>query len=494
MAFYEAHGKENACGDGCQDWIAADGKIELDTAERLRRLLAQIHGPKPPIFFHSPGGSVRGSIELGRLLRAQKMTVSVGHTLPLNCDRNSAAKQSCAERVSNHLQVEAELDRLTAMCNSACVYTFAGGTTRLIPPWITLGIHDISIDPRARQSGLFAELVEREAGIALRKYLRQMGIDAELLTKAFAIPHTTIGRLPRDDAARFGLDRREFGETPWFYLDQGSPSIRKYFFLRTTTNPPRYINGAVVLACFKERNGIYALTYGREPLPTDEAGAPSQRPIVVSLNEKHISFARQSNDKLYLRSAGILSSVMDGIAAAASIVLPGGEFGREQEPAGDIALSMTGFSAMYATLQAACGRSAAQVSAMNQLNSKLPWFNTQVTGAPSMGTQLTLGTKRSVVDATLGAPVRTLGAISVYIDVNLASLNERRIAVVHFDPAGGLQRMAHYVLKDGKIVDEISKAELTEGEELPEVRLLLTNTNNAATDARAHPTPPAPSK
>jgi len=87
MVFYDAHGEANACGPGCSEWIAAEGKIDRDTADRLQQLLGQIKGARPPIFFHSPGGSVTGSISLGELIRARKLTVSVGHTVPLNCDR-----------------------------------------------------------------------------------------------------------------------------------------------------------------------------------------------------------------------------------------------------------------------------------------------------------------------------------------------------------------------------------------------------------------------
>ena len=48
----------------------------------------------------------------------------------------------------------------------------------------------------------------------------------------------------------------------------------------------------------------------------------------------------------------------------------------------------------------------------------------------------------------------------------------------YFDKSGSLQRFARYVLKDGKIIDEIGNAELTEGQEVLAVRLLLTNQNS----------------
>ena len=70
--FYVARGDANACGPGCNEWIAADGKIEREAAQRLRKLVTKPGRRNLPIFLHSPGGSVIGSIELGRLIRNKR--------------------------------------------------------------------------------------------------------------------------------------------------------------------------------------------------------------------------------------------------------------------------------------------------------------------------------------------------------------------------------------------------------------------------------------
>lgn len=57
MIFYLAKGEDDACGPGCAEWIAAEGQIEADTAQRLRALLTRLGKRKLPIFFHSPGGN-----------------------------------------------------------------------------------------------------------------------------------------------------------------------------------------------------------------------------------------------------------------------------------------------------------------------------------------------------------------------------------------------------------------------------------------------------
>ena len=55
IAFYLARGDADACGRGCNEWIAAEGKIDLSAAQRLRSLLAKLGGRRPPVYFHSPG-------------------------------------------------------------------------------------------------------------------------------------------------------------------------------------------------------------------------------------------------------------------------------------------------------------------------------------------------------------------------------------------------------------------------------------------------------
>src|SRR6266851_4712828 len=71
MTFFVATGEADACGSGCEAWIAAEGKIDIEAAQRLRRLLAKLARRRLPIFLHSGGGSVLGAIELGRLIRSR---------------------------------------------------------------------------------------------------------------------------------------------------------------------------------------------------------------------------------------------------------------------------------------------------------------------------------------------------------------------------------------------------------------------------------------
>jgi hypothetical protein len=359
MVFYDAHGEPDSCGPGCSEWIAAEGKIDADTASRLQRLLVHLRGARPPIFFHSPGGSVNGAIALGRLIRAHKMTVSVGHTIPLECDDGASGEKSCAAEIRAGDQIESALDHQNFMCNSGCVYALAGGTTRLIPPFAALGIHDVGLMRSAKQRRVSARAVEYAKAMAdgrLRNYMREMGIGEGLLTEAFAIPFSTVKPLRRSDAARFGLDPREFGETAWYFSQKIEPVARKLFFLRTALDQPHYINGLINLACGKGTNsGYYILAYGREHLNSDALVTPAAAPpIDVSVNAKQYRFYRQPNDKFFVRSVRLPPAELDAISDMATIVLPGTDFGRQGGPAGDVKLGMAGFATAVARLRRAC--------------------------------------------------------------------------------------------------------------------------------------------
>src|SRR5262249_42131706 len=144
---YLAHGDADACGQGCNEWIAAEGTIDLGAAQGLRRLLAKLGHRKLPIYLHSPGGSVTGALELGRLFRDQKLVVSVGRTVPLDCNPNMPLDKSCQALKRSGQELEAELYETFTLCNSSCVWALAGGAIRVVPFSVKLAIHDVGYDP-----------------------------------------------------------------------------------------------------------------------------------------------------------------------------------------------------------------------------------------------------------------------------------------------------------------------------------------------------------
>src|SRR5580693_5367425 len=274
IEFYLAHGDGNACGPGCSEWIAAEGKIDGGAADRFRQLLRKLGDRRPPVYFHSPGGKVNDALELGRLFRDKKFEVTVGHTVPLGCGSDKQSANACDARKRAGQAVEAEISPTTYECNSSCVYALAGGVVRRMPPWVKLGIHDLGIDPNSSvPRGVSLTTVMRLSHARVRSYLRTMGIDDLLFSAAVATPFESIKLVQRDDIVRFGIDRREFGEAVWRYSDDPVAQIRKLFFVRTGGDQPHYVDGMIQVACNAAGGMVLILARQQLGSDTDSSGA-----------------------------------------------------------------------------------------------------------------------------------------------------------------------------------------------------------------------------
>jgi hypothetical protein len=352
IEFYVAHGDANACGPGCSEWIAAEGKIDVGAADRFRQLLRKLGDRRPPILFHSPGGKVNDALELGRLIRDKKFEVSVGHTMPLGCGADKQSANSCEARKRAGQSVEAEISPTDYMCNSSCVYALAGGVVRRMPPWVKLGIHDLGVDPNSSlPHGVSLTTVMRLSHARVRSYLRAMGIDDALFSAAVATPFESIRLVQRDDIVRFGLDRREFGETVWQYSDEPVAQIRKLFFVRTDGDQPHYVDGMIQVGC--NAGGGMFLVLARQQLGSDTESSGAGSPTAtMAVNGKQVSLNRVKSTSFYVRSGWMAINTLDAVGDGATIELPGSELGRKE--LGNVTLTMDGYAAAYAKLRPRC--------------------------------------------------------------------------------------------------------------------------------------------
>jgi hypothetical protein len=373
IAFYVASGPASACGPGCDGWIAAEGKIDLYAAQRLRKVLAKLGPRKLPLYLHSAGGSVLGAIELGRLIRSHGLTVSVAKTMPAECPRDAAAHDKACETLKRSGQdLVAEFDSNGAMCNSACVLVLAGGAQRSVPPWVRLGVHAIGVDTsKTSIRGPLLAAVTRSANARIVEYLHDMKIPKALFDASNAIPHESTRFLERDELVRFGLDARDFGETDWRFAEKPSAAIAKGFFARTGDAGLGYPEGLLRLNCGAGKS--LRLTFARErPAAAISTGAP---PLRVSVNGTRIDlpYAAQSG-KIEIHTTILwpdaIASTDDtgaveisGFDAAADGGSLGGASQSSHNSQDDslrnrIVLSMAGFSAAYARLRKVCSETA----------------------------------------------------------------------------------------------------------------------------------------
>src|SRR5258708_2996964 len=277
ITFFAATGDADACGSGCEAWIAADGKIDLEAAQRLRRLLAKLARRRLPIFLHSGGGSVLGAIELGRLIRSRNIEVSVARTVPNECSPHRPSHKSSEILKRSGKGLVSELDSNGAMCNSACVLTLSGGVMRSVPPLVRLGVHAIGIDlGRTQIRGAAIAAATRAANSRIVEFLRDMGINKALFDTSNSVPHESTRFLQRDELVRFGIDTREFGETDWRFVEKPNAAIAKGFFVRSGEANPAH-PGALIRLNFGARQTM-RLTLAPERTPCNRIRASSRPP------------------------------------------------------------------------------------------------------------------------------------------------------------------------------------------------------------------------
>src|SRR5215469_14682748 len=165
MIFVVATGEPNACGRGCTEWIAAEGRFDEGAAQRFREFLAVLAKRDLPIFFNSDGGLVREAVQIGLILRENRMTAGVARTVAEGCRLGFPLDDACRRLMQSKREHRARLYFGGARCPSACVYAMVGPTTCQVDPGATLQFHP-SIGRKINKTNN-----------SLRRYVGARGID-----------------------------------------------------------------------------------------------------------------------------------------------------------------------------------------------------------------------------------------------------------------------------------------------------------------------------
>jgi hypothetical protein len=239
MIFVVANGGPNACGRGCSEWIAAEGKFDESAAQRFREFLTVSPKRDLPIFFNSDGGLLREAVQIGLILRENRMTASVARTVPEGCHLGFPLDDACRRLMQSKREHKAKLYFGGARCGSACVYAMLGASARRVDPGVTLRIHSIA-----------GREIEK-TGVSLRRYVMGMGVDPALVDAAAKIPSRTFRGLSRGEMERFGIETRGVYETPWFayHGPAGEVLVLKSVTYPTRDTPEEYRTRTVGLAC-----------------------------------------------------------------------------------------------------------------------------------------------------------------------------------------------------------------------------------------------------
>ncbi|OWO95429.1 hypothetical protein B5E41_10135 [Rhizobium esperanzae] len=227
------------CMEDCPGWISAEGRITSDTPAQLRKILKKIGNRKPPIVFRSEGGDVDAAYAMGRMIRKAGLETAVGGTRLKDCPPDDLR---CAAAIAKDGTALGNTYSDGAYCFSACPLAFAGGTSRVASQWAFIGVHQITtIYNRVRVSyrieykivnGRRKEISRKEVGrksagqssstklgkkasIALMAYLKEMGVDKDLVDHMMSAKPDSIKIVPPAEAIRIGLMTGMLSYSEW---------------------------------------------------------------------------------------------------------------------------------------------------------------------------------------------------------------------------------------------------------------------------------------
>jgi hypothetical protein len=269
MEFVIAKGAADACGTGCDSWIAAEGRIVPGTPARLRAVLDKLGKRNLPIFFASPGGKVNEGLEIGRMLRQRKMTAGIGRTVPANC-MPAKSLSDCGKLLREKPDSEATLWTKDVGCNSSCAYAILGAVKRDIAPTAHIGVHTVHFDHSAlgqstsqRQRDQIAKASEIRFRRQILAYLAEMKIDRALLELALQTKFEHAYFLTRAEIFDLGIDRREPIGAGWHFGYQPIPAVGNAASadLRIKADSEAAAKRIVlILSCGSRQRGNFTLT------------------------------------------------------------------------------------------------------------------------------------------------------------------------------------------------------------------------------------------
>ncbi|MES0208095.1 hypothetical protein NKJ93_03215 [Mesorhizobium sp. M0028] len=141
MRFVVVRSNATGCESNCPEWISAEGAIEAGTPAQLKRILKTLGRRKLPIIVNSPGGNVDAALQLGRIIRKNKLDIAVGTTKFSDCWPGMKDCRANDGKGAAYFGIASDGG---AMCNSACPLMFAGGVGRVVGGWAYLGVHQIT--------------------------------------------------------------------------------------------------------------------------------------------------------------------------------------------------------------------------------------------------------------------------------------------------------------------------------------------------------------
>jgi len=234
MQFYVVKGAADACGRGCDRWIQLEGQIDGGGAARFRKFFVKLRDRNLPLYFYSPGGNLDQATAMGSLLHEKPAIARVGRTVVADCGFEAQDGDVCLKLKQSGRELHGELSTRGVLCGSACPYLMLGASTREIAPDAALAVHNSRVvvtftggTPTASMIAAANVRAHERSDHNIAAYFTRVGGDAALLALARTVRFEDMHVLTREEIVRFGIDRREFVDTPWIFEPGTHGMVRK---------------------------------------------------------------------------------------------------------------------------------------------------------------------------------------------------------------------------------------------------------------------------
>lgn len=235
MVFYVVKGTKDACGRGCNRWIAVEGQVDASASVRFKRFLQQVGNRDLPIYLFSPGGNLDQALAMGNMLRERRATARVGRTVVSDCGFEAQDGPACLKVKQSGRELRGDVWTRSATCNSACPYLMLGATTREVAPDAVLAVHTAKVvvhfrggaQPPAEVRAAANQRGRERADRMVANYIVKMGADIGLFDLASSVKFESMHVLTREEIVRFGIDRRDVTETAWKFENGTRSMVRK---------------------------------------------------------------------------------------------------------------------------------------------------------------------------------------------------------------------------------------------------------------------------
>jgi hypothetical protein len=171
--------------------IFATGEVDLKAGENLELLLAEQRIPGgSQLHIHSPGGSLIGGMNLGRVIRAHGLITHVG--------RKGARENNFQDELEGH-------------CMSAAALAFLGGEFRFVAPKSRYGVHRFTLNDSSPRAADEAQIL----AASVVEYIRSMEVDVELFSIASDCPPNDILDVPPETMKRLNVVNNGIQRAKW---------------------------------------------------------------------------------------------------------------------------------------------------------------------------------------------------------------------------------------------------------------------------------------